>query len=118
MRRLTARFEDDGIGTLLSRAVTEAQDVARAEIALQKARLSLKVAEGRSAAILLAGALVTATMTLTALVVGMLLILQRLLGPGWATLIVVGTLLVATGLLAWLGVRNVKAIFASPGAKT
>lgn len=117
MKNLISR-QDDGIGTLLSRAVAEAQDVARAEIALQKARLSVKVAEGRSAAIFLVGALVTGGMTLTALVVGSLLVLQRLLGPGWATLIVAGTLLAATGLLAWLGLRDIKAMVSGPGAKS
>lgn len=113
--RLDVGTRGDSIGELLERAVADAQSVARAEIAVQKARLSAKVSEGTSAAIYLVAALITLGMALTALTVGALLILQRLLGPGWATLIVVGTLLAATALLGWLALGRFKVMF---GAKT
>lgn len=108
-------LHDDKFAALLSRAVGDAERVARAEIALQTARLAAKVAEGQSAAVFLVGALVTGSMALTALVVGALLILQRAVGPGWATVIVVGTLLIVTALLGWLALGRFKLMFAAPG---
>lgn len=110
-------LHDDGVASLLTRAMSDAGEVARAEIALQKARLTARLAEGRSALVFLVGALVTASMTLTAVVVGALLILQSVVGPGWATVIVVGVLLLVTGILGWLALRHVKLVFGTPGAK-
>lgn len=109
--RLDFVTHDESIGDLLHRVVADAEQVARAEIAVQKARLSAKVSEGSSAAIYAVGALVAACMALTALTVGALLILQRLLGPGWATLIVVGTLSAVTALLGWLALGRFKLMF-------
>lgn len=111
-------LHDNGVASLLTRAISEAGEVARAEIALQKARLTARLAEGRAALVFLVGALVTASMMLTAMVVGALLILQRVAGPGWATVIVVGVLLVVTGILGWLALRHFKLVFGASGAKS
>lgn len=107
---------DESIATLFTDAVAEAKEVARAEIDLQKVRLLAKVGEAQSAVGLLVGALVCASLALTGLVVGALLILQRIVGPGWATLIVVGTLLLLAGMLGWLALGRFRAMFAAPAA--
>lgn len=103
--------DDDGIGALLTRVVADAQQVVRAEIDLQKARAAAKISAARNGAILLVAALMVGSLALIGLVVGALLILQRPLGPAWATVIVAGVLLAATGLLGWLGVRQFKLLF-------
>lgn len=115
--RHLADGQDDGVASLLTRAIADAGDVARAEIALRKARLMAKVAEGRSGIVFLVGALVTASMLLTAVVVGALLILQRSVGPGWATGIVAGVLLLLTALLGWLALQHFKRAFGAPEVK-
>ena len=110
--------DEESVVTLLSRAVSDAQQVARAEIDLQKARLLARVREAQNGAIFLVAALLTGSLALTGLVVGLLLILTASLGPIWATVIVVGVLLVATALFGWLGVRHFKLMFGSDAALT
>ena len=108
--------DDNSIVTLLTRAVADAQSVARAEIDLQKARLVARVDEAKNAVVLLVGAVVAGSLALTGLVVGALMILTPLVGPVWATVIVVGVLLVAAGLLGWLAVRQFKLMLAPAAA--
>lgn len=104
-------LDDESIGALLSRAVSDAETVARAEIALQKARVVAKLGEARNAVVLLLAAVVAGLLALIALVVGALLVLAPLVGPLSATAIVVGTLLVATAVPGWLALRQVKLLF-------
>lgn len=106
------RPDDESVVTLLSRAVSEAQNVARAEIELQKLRLLARVGEAKSGAILAGGALIAGSLALVGLVVGMLLIVSAYLGPVWATVIVVGVLLVAGAVMGWLALRHFKTMFA------
>lgn len=102
---------DTGIGTLFARAIADAQELAKAQFELQKARVMAKVDGAKSGVILLVGAAVTGSMALTGLVVGALLILTPRLGPIGATGVVVGALSVVTGLLGWLALGRFKALF-------
>ena len=104
-------IDDDSIVTLLSRVVADAEQVARAEIEVQKAKVGAKIAEARSAVVLLVAALFTVSLALTALVVGVLMTLTPIVGPCAATAIVAGTLLLVAGLFAWLSVRHFKLLF-------
>ena len=107
--RAIAPEEQIGIGELASRLVGDAKHVARAEVALYKARAIETVELWKAAAILFAVAGVLALAALIALLVGAILTLATLVGPGWATLIVVGAVLVLAGLSGWLGARRLKA---------
>lgn len=109
---------DDSIPTLLSRAISEAQVVARSEIELQKAKLGAKVSEAKVGVVLLVSAALLGSLGLIALVVGLLMILTPLLGPIAATAIVAGTLLVLAGLCGFLATRHFKRMFAPEEART
>lgn len=99
---------EESFPELVSRVVDDAKEVARAEVDLVKARAVEKVAGYRAAALLFAGAALLALLAAVGLVVGLLFILSVGLGPGWATLIVAGGLLLLAGLLGWLGSRRWK----------
>lgn len=103
---------DDSIPTLLSRAISDAQLVARSEIDLQKAKLGAKMSEAKVGVVLLVSAALLGSLGLIALVVGLLMILTPLLGPIAATAIVAGSLLVIAALCGWLATRHFKRMFA------
>ena len=96
---------DDGesIATLVTRLTGDAREVARAEIALTKAKVGDAVGRYKNAAIFFAVAGVLALAALIALLVGLILTLATLVGPGFATLIVIGAVLVLAGVLAFIG---------------
>ena len=106
---------DDGIVSLLSRVVSDAEQVARAEIDLQKAKLFAKVAAAKAGVVMILVAAVLGLLALVALVVGVLMILAPLVGPIWATVIVVGLLVVLAGIFAMIAIGRFKAMFATPG---
>lgn len=97
---------------LVSRVVDDAKEVARAEIALVRAQADAKVAgwvaRYRAAAILFVTACLFSVAAFIGLVAGLILTLAPCVGPGWATLIVVGGTMVLAGLLGWLGLRRLK----------
>lgn len=95
--------EEEGLTTLVGRAVTESREVVGAEIAVYKARIAERVAAYRNAAIFFGIAGVLALAALIALLVGLILTLATLIGPGLATAAVVLTVLVAAGVLGWIG---------------
>ena len=103
--------DDDSIATLLSRIVADAEHVARSEVELQKAKIVAKIDEARSAVFLLLAAVATASVALTALVVGALMVLAPMVGPLWSTIIVVGALTGAAALLGWLSLQQFKRLF-------
>jgi uncharacterized membrane protein YqjE len=103
---------DDSIPTLLSRAISEAQVVARSEIDLQKAKLGAKVDQAKGGVVLLVSAMLFGSLGLIALVVGVLMILAPLLGPIAATAIVAGTLLVLAAVCGLLASQHFKRMFA------
>lgn len=100
--------DHDGIVTLLRRAVADAQQLASAEVALYKSRAFAALAEAKQAIVFGLAAIICAHLASIALVVGFLLILQRALGAGWATVIVVGVLLLGGALSGWLAYGHVK----------
>lgn len=106
---------DDTIVTLLSRVVSDAGEVARAEVDLQKAKVFSKVSAAKGGVVMAVVAAVLGLLALIALVVGLLMILTPIVGPIWATVIVVGGLLVLAAIFAMIAVGRFKAMFAVPG---
>lgn len=94
---------DAGIGELVSQLAVDAREMAQAELALAKARASRSAARYKGAAIYFAIAGVLALAALIALLVGLILTLATLIGPGLATLAVVGVVLLIAGILAMIG---------------
>ena len=95
--------DEASIPTLIARLTTDARDVARAEVDLAKAKVGEAVTRYRTAAIFFAVAAVLGLAALIALLVGLIMTLATLVGPGSATLIVVGAVLAAAGVLAMMG---------------
>lgn len=107
---------DESIATLLSRVVSDAQQVARSEIDLQKAKLGAKANDAKGGIVLALGAVVFGSLASIALVVGALMVLTPQVGPLAATAIVAGVLLVAAALFGFLASRHFKRIFGTAGA--
>jgi hypothetical protein len=95
--------QDEGVAELVGQLVEDARGLASAEVALAKARVGERVAAYRSAAILFAIAGVLALAALVALLVGAIISLATLIGPGLATAAVVIVVLVIAGVLALIG---------------
>ncbi len=87
---------DEGVATLVSRLVADAKDYGRAEMAYVQALARERTNDAARGAGLLAAAAAIALAMLTTLLVGLVLSLTPLVGPFWATLIVV----VAAGVVA------------------
>ncbi|QNE33271.1 phage holin family protein [Sphingomonas sp. NBWT7] len=77
--------------------------MAQAEIGLVKARATASVTRYRSAATFFGIAAVLGLAGLIALLVGLILSLATLIGPGLATLAVVGAVFLVAGILALIG---------------
>ncbi|MCT8002168.1 phage holin family protein [Sphingomonas sanguinis] len=108
MTRVTAplsatRQDPETLTSLVSQLVDDGRSYITAEIDLAKARASDKIARYRSAAIFIGAAAVLALAALIALLVGLIFALAPATGPLGATLIVVGVVLVAAGVLAMIG---------------
>lgn len=101
-------MEDAGIGELIGQLTEDAKDYARAEVDYVKAVAQAKVAEVKGAAIAAVLALALALAAAIGLIVGAILTLATLVGPGWATLIVVGISLVIAALLGWAAARGIR----------
>lgn len=112
-----APVADESVGALLSRVVSDAEQVARSEIALQKTRLLAKVDEARAGVVLALAAMLLGSLALIGLVVGAVLSLATLVGPLGATGIVVGVLMVTASLCGWLALRHFKAIAGAGSAR-
>jgi len=95
--------DDASIGTLVGRLVEDARGLAGAEIALVKARAGERIGAYKNAIVFFAIAGVLSLATLIALLVGLILSLATLVGPGLATLIVVVAMLAIAGALAVVG---------------
>ena len=95
-------LDDEGLGELLGRLSGDGKAYVRAEIAYYKALAADKGGKAGIAAAYGAGAAVLALAGLVALLVGLILTLATLVGPGWATLIVVGVTFALAGILALL----------------
>ena len=94
---------DQGIASLVHRAVDDARELARAEIALVKAKAGERANAFKNASIFFGAAALLVMSAITALLVGLILTLAAIVGPGGATaIVVVGTFVVA-GVLAMIG---------------
>lgn len=96
-------LEDTGIPALVARLTGDAREMAAAEIALAKAKVADATGRYKAAAALFAVAGVLALAGLIALLVGLILTLETVIGPGFATLAVVGVVMVLAAILALLG---------------
>ncbi len=94
---------EPGLADLFGQLATDARDVARAEAGVLKARAFDTVDRYKAAGILFAVAGGIGSAVMTALLVGLILTLSPRVGPGFATLIVVGVFGLITIILGLLG---------------
>jgi hypothetical protein len=106
---------EESIGTLIGRLVADGKDYAHAEIGYYRTLAASKLGEAKLGLIFGMAALVIALCTVTALLVGLILALATLIGPGWATLIVIAAALALSALLAWLAYTRIQRLFGSKG---
>ena len=98
-----AAGEDESIASIVSRLATETKSLATAEVAVYKAKFGETASAYKSAAMFFAVAGVLALAALIALLVGAILTVATLVGPGWATAIVVVAVLAVAAILAMIG---------------
>lgn len=94
---------------LVSQLMQDGMAVARAEAGLLRAKISRRVAAARAGVILLIAAALVALLSLVGLVVGCVLALATLVGPGFAGLIVLLVGLIIAGILGWFGAGQLSA---------
>lgn len=104
--------DEPPLASLFAAAAADARALVGAEVELYKARLGERVTAYRGAATFFAVAGVLALAALIALLVGAILTLATLIGPGLATVAVVLASFVTAGVLALIG----KGRLASPRA--
>lgn len=103
MAAIDQAVEDEGIATLVGQLIDDARGLAHAEVALVKARVGERANAYKNAAVFFVAAGVLALAALIALLVGAILALATLVGPGIATGIVVIGVLAIAGILALIG---------------
>lgn len=106
---------DEGLGTVVGRVVEDAKAYARAEVTLWKTVAGTRGSQAGIAAGLAVGALLIALSAITALLVGAILSLRPIMGPGWATLLVVVVALVVAAILAKVALSSFKRVVAPLG---
>lgn len=92
--------DDDGIGTLIVRALADGRAYAQAEADYWKALTLSRMGDLRAAAVFGGIVFLLAQAAAIALIVGLVMMLTPHVGPGFATLIVVLTASVAAALFA------------------
>lgn len=102
-RPRAVKLSDESLPELVGRLVDDTRGVVSAEVELQKAKLSERVSAYKAAAIFFAAAGVLALAALIALLVGLIVTLATLIGPGFATAVVVIVVLTVAGVLAMVG---------------
>jgi hypothetical protein len=95
--------DEAGIGQLVSQLATDARDAAQAEVALIKARAAFAVTRYKWAAIYFGVAGVLAFAGFIALLVGLIMALATVIGPGWATAAVVAGVFAVATILGLMG---------------
>ena len=95
--------EEPGVATLVTQLIDDAREFVSAEVVLYKAKAGERLEAYKGAAIFFGIAGVLGLAGLIALLVGLILSLATLIGPGLATLAVVGVTLVIAGILAMIG---------------
>ena len=104
-----SRAEEPGVAALVTQLVDDTPELVAAEVGLYKAKAGERVQAYKGAAIFFAIAGVLALAALIALLVGLILTLATLIGPGLATLAVIGVTLLVAGVLSMIGVRRLAA---------
>lgn len=95
--------EAETLPAMVTRLAGETRALAGAEIAVYKAKFGITLAAYKTAAIFFVVAAVLALSALIALLVGAIMTLTPLVGPGWATLIVVGGVMALAVILGLIG---------------
>lgn len=103
MARGDTELDGASVGTLVQQLAADAREFATAEVEVAKAKALEKVTRYKNAGIFFAAAGTLALAALIALLVGLIMTLATLVGPGLATLVVIGVTLVVAGVLAWIG---------------
>ncbi len=103
--------EEEGIAELFQRLIGDGKAYAEAELGYYRTLARSKLRDARAMLWMGTVAIALAFAAAVALVVGLVLTLAPLVGPGWATLIVVAAFLAISGLMGWLAWKHVKRIF-------
>ncbi|WP_374125533.1 phage holin family protein [Sphingomonas sp. 28-62-11] len=102
--------EDDSFVALFGRLVDDAERFVRAELRLYRANLFSRLAETRTAIIMILTSFLLAQSAIIALLVGLVVILRPSLGAIGATAAVVGGSITVALLLAWLAMNKFRAV--------
>lgn len=105
--------QDEGLGDLFGRLVDDGKGYARAEIGYYRTLARSKLRDARASLWMGAAALGFAQAAAVALIVGLVMTLTPLVGPGWATLIVVTGTLILSGIMGWFAWQHVKRVVGS-----
>jgi hypothetical protein len=100
--------DDQGIGEIVSRLSENAKAYAKAEVDYAKTVASTRANAAKSGLIMVVVALLLAIAAFVALVVGLLISLETLVGPLAATGIVVVVTLALAGVLGMMGVKGIQ----------
>jgi len=102
--------ETEGVGDLLARLLDDAKGYGQAELDYYKTLARERLRAARTSLWMGGVALALGLAAGVALVVGLVLTLTPLVGPGWATVIVVSGSLGAAGLMGWLAWQQIKRV--------
>lgn len=102
-RPVAVRLSDESVPELVGRLVDDTRGVVAAEVELYKAKAAERVSAYKSAAIFFGAAGVLALAALIALLVGLIMTLATLIGPGFATVVVVFAVLAIAAVLGLIG---------------
>lgn len=94
--------DDETTAELIARLREDAKGFAQAEIRLYRTIATAKIRVAKTVGIFGVAAAMLAGSAITALLVGLILTLATLTGPGIATLIVVVGALIVAGILGWV----------------
>lgn len=102
-RPLAVQLSDESVPELVGRLLDDTRGLVSAEVELQKAKLGERVSAYKAAAIFFVAAGVLGLAALIALLVGLIMTLATLIGPGFATAAVVIAVLTIAAVLALVG---------------
>ncbi|UZK70124.1 phage holin family protein [Sphingomonas sp. S1-29] len=100
--------QQPGVTTLVARTVEDAKRWSQAELAYYKALAGDRGGDAGVGIGFGVAALALAQAALIAALVGIVLTLTPVIGPGWATLVVVFATLALAGLLSWLALGKLR----------
>ncbi|MDQ2879224.1 MAG: phage holin family protein [Pseudomonadota bacterium] len=102
---------DNSIGHLFSRLIDDAERFVRAELGLYRAQALARIGAAKVAVVLMLLAFLIAQSSIIAMLVGLVLVVrQHIHSAAWATVIVVGSAMVITGVMVVIAVAKLKRI--------